>query len=433
MKSMSLDRRALLRGAAGIGIALPWLEAMTAGVARAAAAAPRRLVTVFTPIGHEPSGWPTSANLTGTSLEPLAPFASDVVVTRGMDMTSTYKFPGADNSHYLGWAHALTATAALLDGGHASGGGISYDMDVAKRIGADTRFLYSLHGVYAEGPTSWLDRGVGAPPVNDPAKVFDRLFSSLAAPPDTLARLRARRRSVLDYVAGSLARTSCRLGVEDRRRLDAHLFSIRDIEMRLDAAGAAGVQCKAPARPTVALNPAAPDPGPVGRLHMDLMVMALACDLTRVAGLQYFRAVVGGRPTWIGIADDHHELSHMSTPDARDKVRRINKWYAGELAYLLGKLKGTVQPDGSTLLASTVVCTTSELGLTGHERKNLSIVVAGQGGGRIKTGQYLDLAGLPHNNLFLELINALLPAGQPPVTAFGEKTLCTGGIPALRA
>jgi hypothetical protein len=213
------------------------------------------------------------------------------------------------------------------------------------------------------------------------------------------------------------------------------VFAIRDVEKRLARGASSGAQCRAPARPGA---PAAQDPTAVptaSRLQIDLLVMAFACDLTRVGALQYFRAVSGGKPTWIGIDQDHHELTHQSTPDALDKVRRINRWYAGELAYLMSRLREVTQPDGSTLLDQTAIVWVSELGLNvnGHNRNDLGVVIAGRAGRRLKTGQVLELKGVAHNDLFVELLNAVSPDGMAPVTAFGDRSLCTGGIAALRA
>ena len=49
-------------------------------------------------------------------------------------------------------------------------------------------------------------------------------------------------------------------------------------------------------------------------MQMDLLVMALACDITRVASLQWSRSVSQMRFTWLPspIAEGHHDLSHRA-------------------------------------------------------------------------------------------------------------------------
>ena len=51
-----ISRRAILRGAAGAAIALPWLEAMSPRRARAAAS-PKRFIVMFSPNGTLPTQW----------------------------------------------------------------------------------------------------------------------------------------------------------------------------------------------------------------------------------------------------------------------------------------------------------------------------------------------------------------------------------------
>ena len=81
--------------------------------------------------------------------------------------------------------------------------------------------------------------------------------------------------------------------------------------------------------------------------------MALACDLTRVASLQWSRSVSQVRFTWLGIPDGHHDLSHRSDTDADavDKLTHINTWYATQMAGLITRLKPT--PDAAAGRCST--------------------------------------------------------------------------------
>ena len=53
----TMSRRSLLRGAGGVAIALPMLEAMTPRLAKAAGEAPRRLLIYLNENGVVPSAW----------------------------------------------------------------------------------------------------------------------------------------------------------------------------------------------------------------------------------------------------------------------------------------------------------------------------------------------------------------------------------------
>src|SRR5258708_30208548 len=89
----------------------------------------------------------------------------------------------------------------------------------------------------------------------------------------------------------------------------------------------------------------------VGKLQMDLMTMALACDLTRVGSLQFERSVGDIRFTWLGITRGHHAISHDpdSNLDSVNLLTKINTWYAQQFAYLLDKLAGIKETTGTML------------------------------------------------------------------------------------
>ena len=100
-------------------------------------------------------------------------------------------------------------------------------------------------------------------------------------------------------------------------------------------------------------------------MQIELLVNALANDMTRVATLQYMRSVGGAQMRWLGIEDGHHSLSHEpdSNQGAQDKLRKINGWFAGELAFLAKRLAETPEPAGEgSMLDNTLIVWTNELG-----------------------------------------------------------------------
>ena len=85
MPQFRLNRRAVLRGAGSVAIALPWLEAMTPERPAQAAAAPaKRFVGVYTPGGTVLENWrPTgteNAFTLSTILQPLNAVKEHVMV-----------------------------------------------------------------------------------------------------------------------------------------------------------------------------------------------------------------------------------------------------------------------------------------------------------------------------------------------------------------
>ena len=129
---------------------------------------------------------------------------------------------------------------------------MSIDQAVANHISAGTRlksieasvylkrnFIYSL---FHSGP------GQAIFPEDDPAKVFERLFSPGVPAPVTpanpsptvnedFARLRARKKSILDRAMEEYKRVQGTVGAGDQMRLDRHMDGIREIERGLERLG----------------------------------------------------------------------------------------------------------------------------------------------------------------------------------------------------
>ncbi|HYQ17032.1 MAG TPA: DUF1552 domain-containing protein [Polyangiaceae bacterium] len=435
-----LNRRTLLAGAAGTAIALPWLEAFAPRRALAADARPTRFIVMFTPNGLTPSWTPSGAPRDFTlspSLAALAPHQNDIVVLRGLTQQG-----GGGDGHQNGMGGMLTGTK-LNSGTFAGTGappagwasGPSVDQRIADAIGGVTKLRSLELGVQVGQADNWGRMCYRAsnqplPPEDDPSAVYARVFEDLHTDPARLAALQRRRQSILDTVSGQYQRISGSLSGSDRQRLEAHLDAVRDIEQRLTRVNELhSGTCFDPVVPTLASreNDAFPQ---IGELQLDLLVMALACDITRVASLQWSRSVSMTRFTWLGINDAHHDISHLGDDDAAavDKLTRIDTWYIEQLASLIDKLKAV--PDGSgTLFDSTLILFCNELaqGNT-HSRKNAGYVLAGGANSSIPMGRFLHYDGdIPHNDLLVSLLQAF---GLPDQT-FGNPEWCNGPLDGL--
>ena len=229
--------------------------------------------------------------------------------------------------------------------------GISLDQAIANEIGKTTRFKSLNSSVFVKGT---LRDGLifSGPqqmvvPEDDPGKLFTQMFSApLPTPtggtgPDPAAqaefeRLRTKKKSVLDRTLNEYQRMSAILGGGDRARLGIHMDAIRAVERGIStipSAGAVSASCKKP--------DAAPSGAgfvETGKAHMDLLTLALACDLTRVASLQWRSSVTAF--TWVNVSGDHHGISHQQGSAGADaSLSRINKWFVDQAAYFLGRLK----------------------------------------------------------------------------------------------
>jgi Protein of unknown function (DUF1552) len=135
--SRTLSRRAMLKGALGVGVALPWLNLMRPRGLRAQAAVPppKRFGVMFSPCGTIPENWrPTLNNrderdfTLSPILQPLEPFKQDIVILRGMNMDSSQsKYGPIANVHDQGMTHMLTAIGLVK--GPAGAGRANHFLD----------------------------------------------------------------------------------------------------------------------------------------------------------------------------------------------------------------------------------------------------------------------------------------------------------------
>jgi hypothetical protein len=448
--SFRLGRRAVLRGAGGAAIGLPLLEIMAPrGRARAAAATPpRRFIVFFSPDGTIRPAWQLAAGATETSftlsriLAPLAGNQQHVVVLDGISNVAATKGDGDD--HMRGMGSMLTGIE-LLPGTTMGGagtpaglaGGISVDQAIANAIGTGTKFKSLELGVESTGAgtvwgyTSYAGANQPLPPDNSPTSVWNRVFSQLGTGSAEMARLKAERRSVLDAVIQSYAKLNPKLGAADRAKLDAHLSNIRDLETRVAAPDAVGGSCVQPAMPAAIDSKTNANFPALGKLQMDLLVMAMACDLVRVGTVQWERSVGDVRFTWVDptITRGHHDMSHDAddNADTQEKLTKINVWYAQQLNYLVEALAGVSEGSG-TMLDNTLILWCNELAKGNvHSHSPMPFVLAGHAGGALSTGRFLKYNNVPQNNLLVSCLNLM----GVPATTFGNPAYCTGPLAGL--
>jgi hypothetical protein len=490
----ALSRRAMLKGALGVGVALPWLDLMRPRSLRAqsSVAPPKRFGVMFSPCGTIPENWQSTLNSRDVTdftlspiLQPLTPFQDDIVVLRGMNMDSSQsKYGPIANVHDQGMTHMLTAIGLVkgpagagranhfLDG---SAGGPSIDQHIAAAIGNDTllpslelgvestdTFLETLVTHMCYGPVDQNDqykRAIPIQPVDDPVQIYARLTGSTQAgtTEQILAALQ-KRKSVLDFVSDDYADLKGQLGSDDAAKLDQHLTNVRDIETRVTrlmtnptSASCPGVQAIMPKSPqrqtclrdqdlrtpdviaTEGTNYCVTNFREIGTLQMDLMVLALQCDLTRVASLQWSTAESTVIHSWLPLeyqgTREHHMMTHNESVDVsqmaamvdnatamtiRRDLTKVHNWYAQQFAYMLGKLKAIDEGNGKSVLDNMLFFWCNELGEGGkHTYYNVPMVLAGSCGGQLPTGRYLDYlggqtagfgVGMPHNKLYVTFL-----------------------------
>ena len=431
--SLRIGRRAVL----GAGAAFAASTLLPRSV-RAGTPPPKRLVIVFSANGTIYNSFAPTGTETSFALSPiltsLAPYQSKLLILDGIIAKSAQNGPGDD--HMRGMGHMLTGIE-LLAGNTMGGagapaglaGGISIDQRIAADIGSNTRFPSLEFGVMVQNSDVWarmIYSGANQPlpPMEDPVQAFARIFSGSTLSSAQAASLLKRRQSVLDYTRTSLGNLATKIGVEDRVRVLQHQDSVSQIEKQLLAQTAA---CSAPAVSTIDLKSVSNYPA-IGKVQMDLLVAALACDQTRIASLQWSHSVSDIPMPWLNISAGHHTLSHTADSDTASQAQlvQINTWYAAQFAYLLKGLDAVIESDGSTLLDNTLVLWVNELSKGNiHSHSPQPVVIAGSCGGVLKTGRYVKYAPqVTHNNLLVSVANTM----GTNITTFGNPAYCTGAL-----
>lgn len=439
MSEARLPRRTFLRGV-GTLMALPALEAMAPAAARAAAARPRpvRMIFMMVPNGVHMPDWTPRA--TGEAfelpyiLEPLRNVRQHVTVLSGLTHDKARPNGDGPGDHARAAAAFLTGCQPRKTAGADIKLGISVDQYAAQEIGKRTRFasleLGLERGAQAgncdsgyscaySSNISWRSETTPVAKEVDPRLVFDRLFG--VSDPGETAESRARRdryeHSILDFVMEDANRLKKQLGARDLQKLDEYFTSVREIEKRLELASKGAAELpQGVERPTGVPR----EYEQHARLMLDMLVLALQGDLTRIATFMFANEGSNRPYRNINIADGHHDLSHHGNDPAKHaKIREINRFHVSLLAYLLERLQGLRDVEGTVLDNTMIVYGSAIADGNAHNHDDLPVLLCGRGGGTIKSGRHLAYPkNTPMNNLFL----AMLDRARVPVASLGDST-----------
>jgi len=440
----SISRRTLLRGA-GIGLGLPWLEAMVPTSVLASSALPKspvRLAALYMPNGVNVDAWVPEGTgrdfKLSPTLSPLQDLKDQVTVLSNLWNAAS---KGGDG-HYVKEAAILTCTTIKKTPGADIGNGISMDQVAAQKVADQTPLpslelgvtpvaigvdavvgytrVYGSHIAWS-GPTTPLAREI------NPRSVYERLFRASSAPQGNTAKMDTL---LLDRVLGDAKRLRGEVGAEDRIRLDEYLSTMRSLEERVQRSTSVtrtAWKSRAPIDPK-----AMPTDRPDGhaehvRLMMDMIATAFQSDTTRVSTFMFGNAVSNVSFRFLeGVSAGHHDVSHHQK-DA-DKLRQyqlINRWHIEQYAYLLRKLKGMKEGDSTVLDNSMVLFASALSDGNSHNPHKLPLVLGGRGGGRIDSGQHLVFVeDHPAANLYVSMLDAF----GAPVERFGDSTGPLAGL-----
>jgi hypothetical protein len=435
-RSHVFTRRTLAKSAGAALLLSPFYRLLgDGGRARAAGPGRAKRLLLFCTMGTNPDVW-TPPSVTGEnaftfsdSTSPLAAIKGDAVLLEGL--------PSGNPADGHGSPDGLT--------GLGYGGGpkmISVDQFVADQLVAAgvNRPIPSLvvgsNTNASGGRTQFYRNGNNLSTISSAMSAYGTVFGAAmpATGPSADALLR-RRKSVLDNLKGEIGELNQVVGAEERARLQLHLDSIRQIETRLAqpaAGGAGGGMCSKPAAlaadPTGDLN--------VNLAHLDIIVGAFACDITRVAAIEFGsdQSLPVDLPDLNLKGDEHGGFLHGGAPNFTNLIA-FEKWLAQRFVDVVNKLKTIPEADGSgTLFDNTIIAWCRDMGdAVNHNQKSMRFVVAGGAGGYLRrnpAGRYLKVTDR-HERVLLSLCDAM---GVASFTGFGDPQLADKTpLPALAA
>ncbi len=420
----NINRRRILRGmlnGAAVTVALPYLECFlnSNGTALASGApVPIRFGTWFWGLGMTKQIFtPTKV---GADYDLPEQIASWKDIKQHVNLYSNMNVSTDGRPvpcHYTGWVSVMTGEAPLNGSSYPRE---SIDVTVADAIGTTTRFRSMQLAATANPRSTHSFRSTEAvnPPEVSVSELYQKIFGPEFQDPNSPSftpdvRIKTRK-SVLSGVMEQSADFRRTLGKADQARLDEYFTATRELESRLalqlekpDPAPA----CKVPAAANKEL--------PVGiesellitrhNLMTDFLVMALACNQTRVFNMMYSDATAV--TTRKGFAKVHHTITHEEPYDVKLGYQTEASWFVTRsmesFAYFVKALAKFKEGD-ATLLDRSLVFGYSDLSLAqAHSLVGIPMMTAGSAGGRLKTGIHFDGKGAPVTRVGLTVQQAL--------------------------
>jgi hypothetical protein len=452
-----IERRGLLRGLGAGVAALPFARIVEHSYAQAAGEPPpQRFIGVYHPHGVAAELFTLRDGETETSFaldypdSPLEPFddpatygksfKDKLVVIEGIDLLS-------DTNGHNSAGTILTGSRIVGGtGGLPLNSSLDQFLAVENRLGDATLIPSVALAVGSEElcARETLSFGVGGVPISkiiDPVLAFDFLFKYAVVGTDPQAQAAAERQrrlgqSLIDFVNADVKRLRARVGPFEVEKLDQHLDALRALEKKYQHLASDGV-CAVPARPSAfpsleRYNGGEPYFDAIANLHVDLLALAMGCDLTRFATLVLGDLSYAGNPLDLP-ADNHAGVAHTYSasplgssgnpvgegdPDSWKRLGKLNRYFYGKVARLMQRL------DASQILDSTLIYASSDMGNpAAHSTRNVPTVLAGGANGAIRMGRRIryrtdcqlgtqcdvtssDYQTVPNNRLLVSLARA---------------------------
>ena len=405
--TFSNSRRVFLK-AAGVSIALPFLESLNAADAvdsEKRDESAKRMVFVSTGLGMNPRTFFPEES--GADFAP-SPVLPAMMKHRGeFTLFSHMDHPNVFTKH----AGIRSLLNGVLNKNARPGQNISIDQVAANHVGYATRFP-SLHiSLGGAESASYSSSGILLRQETSPEALFKKLFvaDSAAARKERALELEEQG-SVLDLVRTRARRLERGVSRADRAKLDEYLTAIREAEERLQGMRR-WQNIEKPEVTKEEYDPAARghgglDYGFLGPVMFDLLALALQSDSSRVITANFS---MHNRVIEIdGVTKGYHTLSHHGNRESHlHELQIIETFYMEQLSRFIGRLKG-INANGGSLLDHTMVFFGSGISdASRHSNRNLPIILAGGGlkhHGHFDAMQRHNGKQTPLNNLFTTML-----------------------------
>jgi len=265
----------------------------------------------------------------------------------------------------------------------------------------------------------------------DPVAAFNKVFAGFNVDPSVLQGIHAERKSVLDFVLEDYGSLATKVSADDKKLLDFHMQSVRDLETQLDNIASSAAVCTVPT-----LNNPPRDQGTweqgtgpdfirIAQFHMDLIVTALACDITRVATMSWqgemnWDSSITGLDSSMHVGD-----AHLASHENAAAFEKIVTWYSTQFATFIQKLKDKQVFDNSLFVWFSENGAGGTPG--GHSPLSMPYILVGNARGSFRTGRHVKCGHRSPNDLYVSIQNAFGVTD----TVFGDPAACTGPITQL--
>jgi hypothetical protein len=420
-------------GSVGAGLLLaPFINMAMRRPAQAAARQSKR-VLLFCTMGTKPSLW-TPTGISGESIntwsamtQPLSAVKANLVLVEGMPSENPNNGHGASDS-LTGQGFGYYGQGVIK---------ISVDQFIAKKLvaaginrpisslllGANTSDNGGISQFYG-GAT-----GGNLPTIGSPLSAYNTVFGAALPPGMSASALLTRRKSILDLVKAETTSLKGSLGNNEKAKLDVHLDSIRQLENKLNAAMPAGNACTKPNAPgadSAMQFMGSLDGCAANVVHQNIIASAFACDITRVACLEYgndqtFKVNAPGLP----FDDQHGGFIHSGASSNFANLVKFEAYLATQFVNIINLLKGFADPEDAskTLFDTTLLVWARDMGDSDlHTQQSMRFVLASGNAGYLKVaagGRYIKSTER-HERILLNICEAM---GVTSYAGFGDPKL----------